>query len=264
MANRYGRNLKFLLVLSLISPGLLRADDSQLLVMVENLQRQMAELRQTVEKQNAVIEILKGKVEQNGGPVTVIPAKESKPAGRKDNLKHYLFGKPEALPKEGELHDVKAGMGDIKMGLLLQEWYTFTDERAHSNFRTRRLELGFSGKLMDHLKWTAVIDPSEVREDNTQRSILKDAFLSFDGIPHHEIKLGQYKIPVTEEGFRIASGIDTLERSFIGRTFGDKRDIGLMALGKWNTWITRRVFLTGAREIILIRGTKKTLRPGLS
>ena len=76
-------------------------------------------------------------------------------------------------------------------------------------------------------------DPSLVQEDNTTRSILKDAYIGYDGIPHHTIQLGQYKIPVTEEGFRPSAKIDTAERSFIGRTYGDKRDIGAMALGTW-------------------------------
>lgn len=210
--------------------------DEKLFKIVHQLQQEVQDLHQIVEKQNETIEVLKRNVEDVKGQGLDIahpkPAEEKKEKTLRENLRRYLLEKPDSLPKEDEMQPVKAGMGDIKMGLLIQEWYS-VDDHAKDNFRTRRLELAFKGKLIDHLGWEVNIDPTEAREDNTTRSILKDAFLEFDGLPHHTIKLGQYKVPVTEEGYRSSSVIDTIERSFITRTFGDKRDIGLMALGKW-------------------------------
>jgi len=147
-------------------------------------------------------------------------------------LHDYIFGPPDSLPKESGRLPVMAGLGEVKLGLLLQEWFT-QDNHGKDNFRTRRAEMGFTGKVGDHLKWAAVIDPSLVREDNTTRSIMKDMFVAFDGIPHHEVKLGQYKIPLTEEGFRSSALIDTIERSYIARTYSDVRDDGVMTLGNW-------------------------------
>ncbi len=144
----------------------------------------------------------------------------------------YIFGPPDSLQKDSGRLPVMAGLGDAKLGLLLQEWFTH-DDHGKDNFRTRRAEISVSGKVLDHFKWMAMIDPSLVREDNTTRSIMKDMFVAFDGIPHHEVKLGQYKIPLTEEGFRSSALIDTIERSYIARTYSDVRDVGLMTLGKW-------------------------------
>ena len=180
------------------------ADLQSMRTMLDGMQKQMTELQQTIEKQNLRIQQLESKA---------------------------VLETPLKLPKENERLPVTAGMGNVKLGLLIQEWYT-VDEHAPDNFRNRRLEIGFSGKLTDHLKWTAMMDPSLVREDNSTRSLLKDAVVSYDGILNHEVKLGQYKIPLTEEGFRLSSQLDTIERSYISRTFSDKRDIGLMIIGK--------------------------------
>lgn len=205
--------------------------NDELYKITQRLETEVQDLKGTVEKQNEVIEALKSKVDIKGPA----PAASEKPKKRtaKENFRYYLLEKSESLPKPEEKQPVKAGMGSVEFGALVQEWYTFTDQRAKSNFRHRRVELGFSGRLVDPLKWGVVIDPALVREDNSTRSILKDIYLAYDGIPHHEIKLGQFKIPVTEEGFRSSALIDTIERSFVGTQFGDKRDIGLMASGKW-------------------------------
>ncbi len=203
--------------------------------MVLGLQQSVGELKKTVSQQNEVIETLRSRIEKREiQPIAAAqqPFEAKTPRSLKENLRHYLLEKPATLPEKDAKLPVKAGMGSIEVGTLLQEWYTY-DDHAHDNFRHRRLELGLSGAPLDHLKWKLQIDPALTREDNTTRSILKDAYLAFDGIPHHVVKLGQYKIPVTEEGFRSSALIDSIERSFIGRTFGDKRDIGLMTEGKW-------------------------------
>lgn len=199
------------------------------------LETQIAALQNELVEQNKKHELeiqeIKRQIEIKG-PVPLAPSVPSKPRTTKENLRHYILEKPNTLPKEDEKLDTKSGMGSLEIGTLLQEWYTI-DDHAKDNFRHRRLELNFSGKLMDHLKWKLQIDPSLTREDASTKSILKDAYLAFDGIPHHVVKLGQYKIPLTEEGFRSSALIDTIERSFIARTFSDKRDIGLMGEGKW-------------------------------
>ena len=174
------------------------------------LEKEVKDLKMIVQQQNEIIKKLSAKAE---GPKT-----------------ENIAAVPEK-PKE-EKSPVFAGMGKVDLSVLLQEWYVH-DDHAKDNFKHRRLELGLGGKLEDHLLWKVQIDPSLVQEDNTTRSILKDAYVGYDGISHHVIQWGQVKIPITEEGFRSSAKIDTIERSFIGRTFGDKRDIGLMALGTW-------------------------------
>ncbi len=175
------------------------------------LEKEVKDLKQIIQQQNEIINKLSSKAEEQKAE-NIIAVKEK--------------------PKEAEKSPVLAGMGKVDLSILLHEWYVH-DDHANDNFKHRRLELGLSGKLEDHFFWKVQMDPSLVQEDNTTRSILKDAYVGYDVIPHHVIQLGQYKIPITEEGFRSSAKIDTIERSFIGRTFGDKRDIGLMALGNW-------------------------------
>ena len=178
---------------------------------VIGLEKEVQDLKKIIQQQNEIINKLSSKVEE--------PKTENIAAVKEK-------------PKETEKSPVLAGMGKVDLSMLLQEWYVH-DDHAKDNFKHRRLELGLGGKLEDHLLWKVQIDPSLVQEDNTTRSILKDAYVGYDDIPHHVIQLGQYKIPITEEGFRSSAKIDMIERSFIGRTFGDKRDVGLMALGTW-------------------------------
>ena len=178
---------------------------------VLTLEGQVQELNKIIQQQNEIINKFNSKAEEP--KIENITAVKEK-------------------PKEVEKLPVLAGMGKVYLSIVLQEWYVH-DDHAKDNFKHRRLELGLGGKIEDHLLWKVQIDPSLVQEDNTTRSILKDAYVGYDDIPHHVIQLGQYKIPITEEGFRPSAKIDAIERSFIGRTFGDKRDIGLMALGTW-------------------------------
>jgi phosphate-selective porin len=47
-------------------------------------------------------------------------------------------------------------------------------------------------------------------------------------LPKHEIKVGQFKLPITMEGYGSSSRLDFAERSTLARTFGDQRDMGVM------------------------------------
>ncbi len=218
----------FLLVLIFgIGPGVwaqstnMVLSNEELSQQVRELRRQLQEMQQVIQKQNEIIEKLSNKSGEEQPSTQQI-------AEVKEQLKQEI----KADIKKEEPSFLKVGQGTASLSLLVQEWYV-VDGHANDSFQHRRLELGAGGNMLDHLKWKLVTDPSLVREDNTTRSILKDAYVGYDGIPHHTIQMGQYKIPVTEEGFRPSALIDTAERSFIGRTYGDKRDIGVMALGTW-------------------------------
>ena len=46
--------------------------------------------------------------------------------------------------------------------------------------------------------------------------------------PKMSLQIGQQKTPLTEEGYRSSSKLDLVERSMIGRTYGDFRDEGIL------------------------------------
>jgi len=137
----------------------------------------------------------------------------------------------------GDKSVIHVGQGTLKVGGLFQGWALW-DGDANDRARIRRTELKFAGDILgdERFKYTLMIDPSQVQEDNTRRSVLQDAFFTIDQLPflpRHKIDLGQYKVPITEEGLRSSAKLDFAERSLIGRTFGDQRDIGAMLTGDW-------------------------------
>ncbi len=136
--------------------------------------------------------------------------------------------------EKGLSKQVQVGTGTLKITGLLQGWYV-VDQDANDRFRLRRSEFKFGGKIAEEqpIEYTVMIDPAQVTEDATRKSILQDAFFTLGYIPHHTIDIGQYKVGIGEEGTRSSTKIDTIERAYISRTFGDQRDIGVRLSGKW-------------------------------
>jgi len=156
-----------------------------------------------------------------------------------------LYGEIENLKTGRSLvpESVKAGFGELKIEGLLQLWY-FHDETSGKgegkadSFRLRRTELMFSGKILPEAAWTVMFDLSKALDINNETidqetRILQDFNFDLGYIPHHVVSVGQFKLPLTEEGLRSSVRLDTIERSFIGRTFGDHRDIGIQLRGEW-------------------------------
>jgi len=138
---------------------------------------------------------------------------------------------------------VKIGISNLKIGGLLQLWYSH-DETSGNNignadtFQLKRSELMFRGKILPEVAWTVMVDPSKELRLNSdsidqETRILQDFYFDLNYIPHHSINVGQFLLPITEEGLRSSVKLDTIERSFIGRTFGNQRDIGVQIRGIW-------------------------------
>ena len=160
------------------------------------------------------------------------PSQESPVAGSSEQI--TTLEERVAKVEKGLSKQVQVGTGSLKITGLLQGWYT-VDQDANDRFRLRRSELKFGGKIIEEqpIEYTVMIDPAQVTEDATRRSILQDAFITLGYIPRHTIDIGQYKVGLGEEGSRSSTKIDTIERAFISRTFGDQRDIGIRLSGKW-------------------------------
>lgn len=169
---------------------------------------------------------------------TELAAPSGRAAAPADETPKTLEERLTKLEKDvGDKSVIHVGQGTLKVGGLFQGWAVW-DGDANDRARIRRTELKFAGDILgdEQFKYTVMIDPVQVQEDNTRRSVLQDAFFTINEIPwlpHHKVDLGQYKLPLTEEGLRSSAKLDTAERSFIGRTFGDQRDIGAMLTGEW-------------------------------
>lgn len=163
-------------------------------------------------------------------------------------LKNELWSLQEEISKVRSGNNLlaekmKSGIGGLKIGGLLQLWYThdeaFGNEAGKADsFRLRRAEIMFSGKMLPEVEWVLMVDTSKDLGFNAgaisqDTRILQDFFFDLGYIPYHNLRVGQFKLPLTEEGLRSSVELDTIERSYIGRTFGDQRDIGIQLSGSW-------------------------------
>jgi hypothetical protein len=169
---------------------------------------------------------------------------------------------PEAKPAEDMPKKVAVGKDSkgafFTPGLLLQGWFindSTTGKDASGNdtsistlstFRIRRAEISLSGEMIPKfLKYKVMFDPSRVRDTLTTAtavnaaggnvtvstpvsalSTLQDFYITFQS-SIADVSLGQFKIPVSWEGFNSSAKLLMPERAFTSNLLGDKRDLGL-------------------------------------
>jgi hypothetical protein len=137
--------------------------------------------------------------------------------------------------------------GFFRPGILLQG--CFVAQRADkttTTFRMRRIELRVRGEIVPgRVEYSAMVDPAKLLEfkDTTVNvkngegsttvkqpvgavSILQDVFITVK-TSYVDVSLGQFKTPVSWEGYNSASRILFPERALVSREFGDWRDLGI-------------------------------------
>ena len=102
-----------------------------------------------------------------------------------------------------------------------------------SNFRIPLAEFALSGKLHPHINYVIGLKP-ERTFTSSSKGLLGDAYVVTDILPHHNIYLGQTRVPIGIEGTVSSSALDTIERAQIARNFSDIRDLGVKAAGNWS------------------------------
>lgn len=124
--------------------------------------------------------------------------------------------------------------------------------RRTSTFRLRRAELRIKGEIVPKLvAYQVMIDPAKALEfdkkklevqgqepapttpgsvsadqPNGSTSIMQDFFITFLS-DYADVSIGQFKIPVSWEGYGGSSKLLFPERALVSRRFGDRRDLGL-------------------------------------
>jgi phosphate-selective porin O/P len=145
--------------------------------------------------------------------------------------------------------------GFFRPGALIQGWYTADVVKADpadtkNTFRIRRAEISVKGEILPRLlAYRVMIDPAKVLEtqdvtviqddpatpaDETVKvkqapgaiSVLQDVEITFLS-EWADVSLGQFKIPVSWEGYNSSSKLLFPERAQVARDFGDKRDLGV-------------------------------------
>lgn len=170
---------------------------------------------------------------------------------------------PEEKPKAPKALEVGSGGGDWKPGGLLQLWLygshqDMTPEGGTApvadedtlTFRLRRAEIRVKGDIVPkRVAFSIMIDPARALEmsnrtvsvsgggggsvsvaqpagGNGPLTILQDIAITFP-TDYVDISIGQFKIPLSYEGYNSSSRILFPERAPVARGLGDRRDIGL-------------------------------------
>lgn len=118
-----------------------------------------------------------------------------------------------------------------------------------TTFRVRRAELKIKGQILpDFLAYEVMIDPAKLVEDKTKSvtvegqdpapttagtvdapaptGILQDLYITFLS-EYADVSIGQFKIPVSWEGYNSSKKLLFPERALSSKKFGDRRDLGI-------------------------------------
>ncbi|HET9931873.1 MAG TPA: porin [Polyangiaceae bacterium] len=154
----------------------------------------------------------------------------------------------------------KALQGYFQPSLLLQFWGFYshnpnitTGDKNASTFRVRRAEVRVKGDIIPNLlSYNLMFDPAKAfaygsknlpvtgqvpapdtagqvaaqQPSYTDPAILQDYFITLKS-DYADVSLGQFKIPVSYEGFNGASKIIFPERALVARQYGDRRELGV-------------------------------------
>jgi hypothetical protein len=135
-------------------------------------------------------------------------------------------------------------------------------DNLRSTFRIRRAELKLVSDLGRGAIATVMIDVSKALVLSTAgptptvlqgTRVIQDAFLS---MPFHRIvfEAGQQRLPLGLEGSHGSSALETIERSLMttdksrGASYGDVRDLGLMAKGRFAAFEYKAGVFNGSGE----------------
>lgn len=166
--------------------------------------------------------------------------------GQQDTGAAAAANPPAATPPAAQAEPVMAGFGKVKLTGLLQGWFQYDQgQTPESTFRLRRAELKASGDIAPDIAWWLMVDPAQVREDDTKtakisgtnyltaagrKSVLQDFAVSLT-CPLSGVKadVGQYKVPFGMEGLESSAKLDFIERAALASQlkWADARDVGL-------------------------------------
>lgn len=156
-----------------------------------------------------------------------------------------------------------------------------TTSISTSTFRLRRGEVGATGELVPGLfKYRIVWDASRVRDviarttvvtgvpatgaaitasiptPQTTLSAMNDFFLTLS-TQFADFTLGQFKIPVSMDGYTSSTRLLLPERSNVTEVYGDKRDIGLRIDKTFKMFSYMIQFVDGAGQDVLDNNNQK-------
>jgi hypothetical protein len=174
------------------------------------------------------------------------PAPELSPVAPAPVVVAPVVAPPAEPPPPPKTLEVGSGGGFWQPGGLLQFWIlaSHQDMRGEDGelvadedtftARVRRAEFRVKGDILPkQVQFQIMIDAARVLDPASSGgsvpaalSVLQDFFITFP-TDFVDISLGQFKVPVSYEGYNSSSKILFPERAPVSRRFGDRRDIGI-------------------------------------
>jgi hypothetical protein len=164
---------------------------------------------------------------------------------------------PEASSRPADPGRLKVGgpTGWFQPSALLQAWFLLDRtsggdaaagrDATTSTFRLRRAEIAAKGEIVKgRIAYGVMFDPAKVLEPTNKTyttaagdtvtvptapkaiSVLQDLYISVL-TAYADVSIGQFKIPVSWEGYNSSSRLLFPERAQISSRYGDKRDLGV-------------------------------------
>lgn len=126
-----------------------------------------------------------------------------------------------------------ADVATVKLNSTFQTWSMANSHHASTeqNWRLRRAQFKLSGQIGEPSRYFLMVDLARLitlpgAKPAPRSSVLQDVAAAYSFAPGWEVTAGQFKTPTTAEGLDSSADLALPERSLIGRTFGNRREIG--------------------------------------
>ena len=198
---------------------------------------------------------------------SVVPAVAEKTASPAATLAKTsdVGNQADAKKQPDKAPSVESGFGKIRLNGLLQGWYAAGDRGFTDTFRIRRAEMRLTGELMPKVRWSIMFDLAKalslnntstnvsgilvLRDSSVNQSsrVFQEAFITLSHLKRANLQIGQFKLPVSQEGLQSSAALDTVERALFltdrsrGGGLGDVRDTGVMAFGSLNKQVDYQI-----------------------
>lgn len=109
----------------------------------------------------------------------------------------------------------------------LQAYYAWFEQNSgNDTFDIRRAFVTLDGKMSEDVSGRVQIDAA------ASSDVLRDAYIKYTHFPHVRIKVGQFKIPFSEDQLTSSGNLDTIQRALSSTKLSTDRDIGVMLEGE--------------------------------
>ncbi len=191
---------------------------------VEQLRREVAAQRQTIEALKAMVQRLVEVSQPGAGVARLVPASAVQPVNAAGSVELARADKQAAAKRAGETglqtgwngehFFLKSADGNFQIqpyGYVQLDYRLYQRSLTPANtFAIRRGRFGFQGNLGKHYEFAILADFA----DSTS-TLVRDAYVNIKYLPEFQFQFGQFKEPFSQEVLTGAPYLDFVERSLV-------------------------------------------------